>query len=212
MQARAGVLKEEVRKIIKCSKDLPKILDLIITLQRLSLDYHYKDEINELMDIVYNSNNHDGDLKLVSQRFYLLRRNGYNVSSDVFVNFKDKEGNFVSADIRSLLSLYNAAYLRTHGEVLLDEAIVFTRRCLEDGLEQLESPLAEEVTLALGTPLFRRVGILETRSYIRIYEKEETRNEGMLEFAKLNFNLLQLLYCDELKEVTIYDIIDTCYN
>ena len=101
-----------------------------------------------------------------------------------------------------MLSLYNAAYLRTHGEPLLDEAISFTRRCLQGGLENLESPLAEEVSCALDTPLFRRVGILETRNYIPIYEKEATRKEAILEFAKLNFNLLQLLYCEELKDVT----------
>lgn len=121
----------------------------------------------------------------------------------MLLNFKDKEGNFVDANITSLLSLYNAAYLRTHGEALLDETITFTRRCLQGGLEHLESPLAEEVSSALDTPLFRRVGILETRNYIPIYEKEATRNETILEFAKLNFNLLQLLYCEELKEVTL---------
>ncbi|KAL6840795.1 hypothetical protein ACP4OV_029321 [Aristida adscensionis] len=204
MQERAELLREEVRKMIKASKDLPEIVDLIITLQRLSLDYNYKDEIRDMLNVVYNSNHHDGDLNLVSRRFYLLRRNGYNVSSDIFLSFKDKEGNFVGADIRSLLSLYNAAYLRTHGEVLLDEAIAFTRRCLEDGLEHLDSPLAQEVSSDLDTPLFRRVGILETRSYIPIYENEATRNESILELAKLNFNLLQLLYCDELKEVTMW--------
>jgi (S)-beta-macrocarpene synthase len=123
--------------------------------------------------------------------------------ADVFLKFKDKHGNFVNADTRSLLSLYNAAYLRSHGEVLLDEAISFTRRYLQSRLENLESPLAEEVSCALDTPLFRRVGILETRNYIPIYEKEATRSEAILEFAKLNFNLLQLIYCEELKEVTM---------
>jgi (S)-beta-macrocarpene synthase len=109
----------------------------------------------------------------------------------------------VNADTRSLLSLYNAAYLRSHGEVLLDEGISFTRRYLQSRLENLESPLAEEVSCALDTPLFRRVGILETRNYIPIYEKEATRNEAILEFAKMNFNLLQLIYCEELKELTM---------
>jgi hypothetical protein len=46
--------------------------------------------------------------------------------ADVFLKFKDKHGNFVNADTRSLLSLYNAAYLRSHGEALLDEAISFS--------------------------------------------------------------------------------------
>ncbi|CAD6341067.1 unnamed protein product [Miscanthus lutarioriparius] len=144
------------------------------------------------------------DLNLVSLRFYLLRKHGYDVSSDVFLNFKDKEGNFASDDIRSLLSLYNASYLRTHGEEVLDEAIIFTRSHLEATLTSLESKLADEVSLTLQTPLFRRVKILETRNYIPIYEMEPSRNEAVLEFAKLNFNLLQILYCEELKTVTAW--------
>ncbi|KAL6840804.1 hypothetical protein ACP4OV_029330 [Aristida adscensionis] len=205
MWKRAEVLREEVREMIKGSNDKLQTLDLIVTLQRLCLDYHYENEIKKLLaDIVYNSNHYDGDLHLVSLRFYLLRKNGYNVPSDVFAKFKDKEGNFSHADIRSLLSLYNAACLRTHGEALLDEAIRFTKSCLQGQLKNLESPLVEEVSSALDTPLFRRVGILETRKYIPIYEMEATRNDIILEFAKVNFNLLQLLYCEELKEVTLW--------
>jgi hypothetical protein len=41
--------------------------------------------------------------------------------ADVFLNFKSKEGNFSDADTRSLLSLYNAAYMRKHGEKILDK-------------------------------------------------------------------------------------------
>jgi len=123
--------------------------------------------------------------------------------ADVFLNFKDMEGRFAFDDIRGLLSLYNAAYLRTHGEKVLDEAIIFTRSHLEAVLDSLDSTLADEVSQSLQTPLFRRVRILETRNYIPIYEMEPSRNMAILEFAKLNFNLLQLLYCEELKMVTL---------
>jgi hypothetical protein len=86
--------------------------------------------------------------------------------------------------------LYNAAYLRKHGEEVLDEAISFARRrCLEAGI--------------LRTPLFRRVGILEARNYIPIYEKEAARNDAVLELAKLNFNLQQIAFCEELKHCTL---------
>ncbi|XP_062193130.1 beta-sesquiphellandrene synthase-like isoform X2 [Phragmites australis] len=203
MAERAEVLKEQVRKMLKGANEVPKILDLVITLQRLGLDSHYENEMDELLNFVYNSDYDDKDLNLVSLRFYLLRKNGYDVSSDVFLNFKDKEGNFVADDIKSLLSLYNAAYLRTHGEEVLDEAIIFTRGQLKAALDSLESTLADEISLALQTPLFRRVRILETRNYIPIYEREAARNEAILEFAKFNFNLLQLLYCEELKQITL---------
>ena len=102
-----------------------------------------------------------------------------------------------------MLSLYNAAYLRRHGEKVLDEAISFTRRCLQDILELPESPFAKEVSASLHTPLFRRVGILEARNYIPIYEKDATMNEAILELAELNFNLQQLVFCEELKHCTV---------
>ncbi|CAL5008198.1 unnamed protein product [Urochloa decumbens] len=204
MTEKAEVLKEEVRKMVTGAKEIPDILDLVITLQRLGLDNHYENEIDEQLSFVHNSDYDDKDLNLVSLRFYLLRKNGYHAPSDVFKSFKDEEGNFVVDDVKSLLSLYNAAYLRTPGDKVLDEAIVFTRSQLEVVLDSLEPTLADEVSLALQTPLFRRVRILETRTYIPIYEKEAARNEVILEFAKLNFNLLQLIYCEELKTVTLW--------
>ncbi|KAG8046604.1 hypothetical protein GUJ93_ZPchr0008g11863 [Zizania palustris] len=202
MKERAEVLKEEVRKLIKGSSEVSKIVDLVITLQRLGLDSYYETEIHELLHTLYNNDYNDKDLNQVSLRFYLLRQNGYDVSSDIFVHFKDEKGNFVADDTTSLLNLYNAAYLKTRGDKILDEATEFTTRRLKSELEHLKPPLADEVSLALETPLFRRVRILETRNYILVYETKATRNEAILELAKLNFTLLQLLYCEELKHVT----------
>ena len=53
--------------------------------------------------------------------------------ADEFNRFKDENGNFIveiTNDARGLLSLYNAAYLFTHGEPELEEAILFTRHIL----------------------------------------------------------------------------------
>lgn len=81
MTERAEVLKEEVRKMLKGANKIPDILDIIITLQRLGLDNHYENEIDEKLSFVYHSNYDDKDLNLVSLRFYLLRTNGYDVPS-----------------------------------------------------------------------------------------------------------------------------------
>lgn len=204
MLERAEVLKEQVRTMLNDSKEIPKTLDLIMSIERLGLDYHYEKEISQQLDVVFNSDHDDGNLHVVSLRFYLLRKHRYTVSPDVFRKFQDKEGNFIDSDTASLLSLYNAAHLRIHNEEILDEAISFTRKRLQGALEQLESPFAEEVSAALVTPVFKRVGIIEARSYITYYGKEATRNETLLELAKVNFNLQQLNFCKELKEVTLW--------
>ncbi|CAM0881155.1 unnamed protein product [Alopecurus aequalis] len=203
MKGQAEVSREEVRKIVKSTNELPKILDLVITLQRLGLDIYYETEINELLHFVYNSDYNGEDLHLVSLRFYLLRKNGYDVSADVFLGFRDDEGNFMVNNTRSILSLYDAAYLRTHGEKVLDEAITFTTSHLKGVLQQI-SPLQNEVKLALEAPLFRRARIVEMRNYIPIYDNDATKNKSIMEFAKLNFNLLQLLYCEELNKITLW--------
>jgi hypothetical protein len=57
------------------------MLDLIITLQRLGLDIYYENDINELLHIIYNSDIRGEDLHFVSLRFYLLLKNGYDVSA-----------------------------------------------------------------------------------------------------------------------------------
>jgi len=75
------VLREDVRKILIGSTELPETLNLILTLQRLGLDYYYEDDIDKLLHRIYNSDYSDKDLNLVSLRFYLLRKNGYDVSS-----------------------------------------------------------------------------------------------------------------------------------
>ena len=81
MTERAEVLKEEVRKMVKGANEIPDILDLIITLQRLGLDNYYENEIDDKLLFVYDSEYDDKDLNLVSLRFYLLRKNGYDVPS-----------------------------------------------------------------------------------------------------------------------------------
>ncbi|XP_064971656.1 (+)-germacrene D synthase-like [Musa acuminata AAA Group] len=70
--------------------------------------------------------------------------------------FKDEGGSFMStlgSDVKGLLSLYNAAYLGTHGEIILDEAISFTRNYLVSASADLKRPLTTQVSLDLETPL-----------------------------------------------------------
>jgi hypothetical protein len=84
MKERAEVLREDVRKILMGPCELPETLGLILTLQRLALDYYYENEIDKLLHCIYDdddSDYDDKDLNLVSLRFYLLRKNGYDVSS-----------------------------------------------------------------------------------------------------------------------------------
>jgi hypothetical protein len=77
MQKRAEDLREQVRTIIKNTNEMPTMINLIIMLERLALDYHYENEINQLLNTVFSSDYDDNNLHLVSLRFYLLRKYGY---------------------------------------------------------------------------------------------------------------------------------------
>jgi hypothetical protein len=70
----------------------------------------------------------------------------------MFTKFKNNKGNFKESlinDAQGMLSLYEAAHLRGHGEDILDEALVFTAIHLESVASHLSPPLAAQVSHAL---------------------------------------------------------------
>ena len=99
--------------------------------------------------------------------------------------------------------MYNAAHMAVPGEMVLDDAIAFTRHHLEAGKGKLRSPLAEQVSRALEIPLPRSMRQLETMHYITEYEKEEPHDIKMLELARLNFNILRSVHLKELKALSL---------
>ncbi|CAN6203433.1 unnamed protein product [Urochloa humidicola] len=212
MKESARMKKEQVTQIVLdtcASSEVALKLELVDTLQRIGVDYHYKREIDELLRDIYSTHHEeeegcDDKLYVASLRFYLLRKNGYNVSSDVFVKFRDDQGDFASDDVKCLLALYDAAHLRTRNEEILDDAMAFTKSHLQCMMETLEPEMAKEVVYTLETPSYRRVERVEARRYISLYEKRATRNDTILEFAKLDYNILQALYCEELRALTVW--------
>ncbi|TYI32048.1 hypothetical protein ES332_A04G030800v1 [Gossypium tomentosum] len=162
-------------------------LNFIDSIQRLGVSYHFTKEIeDELENIYHNNNDAENDIYTTSLRFRLLREHGFNVSCDVFNKFKDEQGNFKSSmtsDVPGLLELYEASYLRVHGEDILDEAISFTTNHLRLVVASLDYPLSEQVSHALKQSIRRGLP------------------RALLEFAKIDFNMLQLLHRKELSEI-----------
>lgn len=109
-------------------------------------------------------------------------------------------------DVRGLLSLYEASHVRVHDDKILDEALFFTTTHLNAVVDELSSPLADQVAHALHQPLHKGMPRVESRHYISIYEKDASHNKTLLKFAKLDFNLLQALHQKELKDLTRYVI------
>ncbi|KAI9198829.1 hypothetical protein LWI28_022722 [Acer negundo] len=115
-------------------------------------------------------------------------------------------GNFTVSlrdDVKGMVSLYEASYYGFEGESIIEEAWKFTTEHLKN-LESrdLESNLALEVKHALTLPLHWRTPRLEARWFIDVYERREVVNSILLEFAKLDFNIVQGFYQEELKQVS----------
>ncbi|XP_058100966.1 (-)-germacrene D synthase-like [Magnolia sinica] len=201
------MLKEEVRRMLFNTHGSVQEMNLIDDIQRLGVAYHFENEIDEALHRMYGEYTkvQYDDLYAVALRFRLLRQGGYNVSSDVFRNFKDEDGNFketLRSDVRGMLSLYEAAYLGIQGEDILDEAIVFTSGHLKTIVDHLHPPLVAKVRRALELPLHKRIPRLESRYYISLYQEDESHNDVLLELARLDFNCLQSLHQRELRDLS----------
>ena len=99
--------------------------------------------------------------------------------------------------------MYEASYLRTHGEDILAEALVFTTTHLESAVASklMSSPLMDQVTHALKQPIRKGLTRLEARHFLSIYPQCPSRNEVLLSFAKLDFNHLQHAHQRELSDI-----------
>nr|BBE38103.1 beta-cubebene synthase [Aralia elata] len=198
-------LKEEVKKML--AEATPnQLLNLIDDIQRLGVAYHFETEIDAALqrtNVIFQEN--DDDLHTVSLCFRLLRQHGYNVSSDVFRKFKDNNGKFkecLISDPRGMLSLYEATHLRVHGEDILEDALEFTTSHLERLKSHLKNSLAAQVVHALKYPIHKFLNRLEARHYISIYQEDDSHNKVLLNFAKLEFNLLQKMHQGELGHIS----------
>ncbi|KAL0435405.1 UNVERIFIED_CONTAM: Gamma-cadinene synthase [Sesamum radiatum] len=203
-------LKEEARSMLLAEGSNADKLILIDTIERLGVGYHFEQEIEDQLHEIFkfqseDENQHDHDLFTTALEFRLLRQHRYSVSCDVFNKFKGEDNKFeetLSSDAKGLLSLYEAANVRIHGEDVLEDAVAFTTHQLKRMVQQLEPVLQCQVKRALEQPLHRGVPRVEARHYISCYEMDESKNEILLELAKLDFNYLQNLYRSELHDLS----------
>ena len=128
-----------------------------------------------------------------------------NCETDVFNKFRNIEGNFKETlvnDVQGMLSLYEASHLRVRGEDLLDEALNFTTTHLGLKQSQVNPWLAGQVAQALKQPMRKCFSRILARHFISIYQDDDSRSEILLNFAKLDFNMLQKMHKRELSELT----------
>ncbi|XP_060971207.1 myrcene synthase, chloroplastic-like [Cannabis sativa] len=221
-------LKKEVKRmLLRMEINSLALLELIDTLQRLGISYHFKNEINTILKKKYtntyinnNITNHNCNLYAIALEFRLLRQHGYAVPQEIFNIFKDMSGKFKAIinddDIMGILALYEVSFYEKNGESILEEARVFTTKCLENYLMIMkENKLDDDddddddhnniivvIRHALELPLHWRTARTEAKWFIDVYEKRQDMNSTLLEFAKLDFNMVQSMHQDDLKHLS----------
>ncbi|KAM1005028.1 hypothetical protein ACFX13_005192 [Malus domestica] len=189
-------------------------LDMIDAVQRLGIDYHFEDEIDQILQkqhIISSTTAHGAhdptDLHEVALRFRLLRQHGYFVSDDVFNNFKEGEGNFnqmLSEDIKGLMSLYEASKLSTEGEVVLEEAGKFSGHFLNSSLLHLDHHQARVVENTLRNPHHKSLAPFMAKNFfVSGFQGTYNRWLNILQtVAKTDLYMVQSLHQKEVVQVS----------
>ncbi|XP_015162878.1 (-)-camphene/tricyclene synthase, chloroplastic-like isoform X2 [Solanum tuberosum] len=209
-------LKKEIKRnlmmIVEGSiQELDAKLELIDNLERLGVSYHFKDEIMQILRSVHDQTSTiaTGDsLYSIALKFRLLRQHHFHISQDIFDDFKDENGNLkqsICKDTKSLLELYEVSFLSTETETTLKYATRFTMAHLKNyvdnygGDQDNDILMMELIQHALKIPRHWMMPRLETEWYISIYERMPNANPLMLELAKLDFNIVQATYQQDLR-------------
>ncbi|KAF3963667.1 hypothetical protein CMV_011970 [Castanea mollissima] len=211
----SNMLKEHVRMMIHKVVDPLEQLELIDILQTLGLSHHFKGEMKRILEGLYN-NDQSGDtwrkenLYATTLKFRLLRQHGYNISRGVFIIFKYKRGKFKAClceETKGILSLYEASFLLTESENMLEELRNFATEHLQEYVKQnKDKTLSAMVTYALEIPLHWRIIKFATRWFIDIYRSREDMNPILLKLAEMDFNMVQAIHQEELKQVSRWEI------
>ncbi|XP_047307303.1 probable terpene synthase 9 isoform X2 [Impatiens glandulifera] len=216
---RLDKLKEQVRTLLKSTKDVSILLKLIDSIQRSGVAYHFIHEIDAVFDHISSCVSNGTGLSTTALRFRLLRQRGHFVNTNIFNEFKDENGNFLdslSSDLEGLLNLYESSFIGMCGEDTdIDEARDFSMKHLKSFVltnsDDHNAGMRNKVNDALSDPLHWRIPRLEARNFINLFKDSNgICSSILLELATLDYNLVQSIHQEEVKELTnaIDDIFD----
>ncbi|CAH2078849.1 unnamed protein product [Thlaspi arvense] len=214
---KAKMLKEEVRKTLVETEGSLEQLEMIDSLQRLGIPYHYKHEIHNILKNIHDQRGgiemESQDLHATALEFFILRQHGFDASQDAFDVFKSETGEFKKTlrnNIRGLLSLYEASYYSMDSELKLKEARTYAYERLSEFVAENskticgkdEAYMLEMVKRALEKPYHWSIRRLEARWYIDVYGNKHDMDPLLLELATLDFNIVQANHQEELKLIS----------
>ncbi|CAK8534657.1 unnamed protein product [Lathyrus sativus] len=103
-----------------------------------------------------------------------------------------------------MLALYESSFHSFEDETILDEAINFTTKYLKeyDLNDNRDTYISHLINHALELPLHWRIPRWESQWFINVYERKQKMDPVLLQFAKMDFNIVQSFYQEELKQAS----------
>ncbi|KAM7528822.1 hypothetical protein LguiB_032232 [Lonicera macranthoides] len=163
---------------------------MIDNLERLGIDWHFKEEIRNVLDETYScwlqgDEQIFMDVATCAIAFRVLRINGYDVSSDPLTQIA-KEGSYFNSLSGYLKGITDALELYRASQLIIspDESALrkqnlqsshFLQQTLSNGSiwsDRLSKYIIEEVDDALNFPLYSSLERLASRRYIEHYNRD----------------------------------------
>ena len=130
--------------------------------------------------------------------------------ADVFKQFKNEIENLTcncKDKAKEMLSFYEASFLAMEDESFMDEQRQFAIQHLSKYLKSNNNDqiICTKIRHALQLPFHWRMSRLEARWFIdNVYRTKPNSKSVLLDLAKLDFNIVQSIHQDDLKDVSRY--------
>ncbi|KAK6918004.1 Terpene synthase, N-terminal domain, partial [Dillenia turbinata] len=207
-------------------------LSMIDNLEKLGIDRHFKNEIKRVLDEIHRQWLQKAeeivlDLTTCALAFRLLRTHGYDVSSELLIEFVEKAEciNSIEGHCRDttggVLELFKASQLVIcPHEAALEEQNSWSREFLQCKLrngEIQDSNLTKEVIHALNFPYHASLDRIVNKAYLKDYDGNRVQiakssyccsnisNEDFRNLGVQDFNSCQLLQEHELKQLESWE-------
>nr|UZM18091.1 ent-kaurene synthase [Gymnaconitum gymnandrum] len=209
--------------------DIYTQLCMVDTLEKLGIARHFNTEIGNVLDKTYNcwltkDEEIFLDVSTSAMAFRILRAHGYDVSSDALAQFDEQGfsntlGGYLK-DSGAALEIYRASQIVFPDEVFLEEQKAWSGSFLKNELlkgemhaDRMQEWISKEVDMALTYPYKPNLPRLEHRRTVEHYNVDNSRilkssyrplgidNKDLLHLAMEDFNLCQLMYQNEFKEL-----------
>ncbi|KAK4254032.1 hypothetical protein QN277_009464 [Acacia crassicarpa] len=186
-------------------------LYMIDMIQRLGIEHHFEEEIQEAVHNHYlklgSSDPHVLQLSEVSLQFRLLRQQHCHVDTGVFENFMDKEGKLRKefwGIIEGLIELFEASQLSIEGEDDLEEAGNFSHHLLSSWSSRFHDHNHHEANVIANTlkfPIHRSLPRFTPRNFLIPNSQLNNNNGWLMALENLSQTSTQIVNSINLKEI-----------